>query len=85
VTDNASTLQIGSFATKTGGGVSALLGNQNVFAGVFGTGRACCSIAAQFFTGEAGAVPEPMTWSLLVAGFAMVGVAARRRPVAVTA
>lgn len=85
VTDNASTLKIGSFATKTEGGVSALLGNQNVFAGVFGTGRACCSIAAQFFTGEAGAVPEPMTWSLLVAGFAMVGVAARRRPVAATA
>lgn len=31
------------------------------------------------------AVPEPATWSLLIAGFAMVGVAARRRSRAVAA
>ena len=37
--------------------------------------------------GEAltGAVPEPATWSMLLAGFVTVGVAARRRRVAVTA
>jgi len=86
VSDNGNTLQIGSLSTKTEGGVSALLEDQHVTGGSFSTTpRYCCSIAAQFFTGETGGVPEPMTWSLLVAGFAMVGVAARRRSVAVAA
>jgi len=85
VSDSGNTLQIGSLSTKTEGGVSALLGNQNVTGGSFSTSTFCCSVAAQFFTGETGGVPEPMTWSLLVAGFAMVGIAARRRSVAVAA
>ena len=33
----------------------------------------------------AGAVPEPASWALLIAGFAMTGVALRRRPVSVAA
>lgn len=33
------------------------------------------------FTFGAGAVPEPATWAMLIAGFGMVGVAARRRKV----
>jgi len=32
-----------------------------------------------------GAVPEPASWMLMIAGFGLVGVAARRRPAAVTA
>ena len=85
VSDNGNTLQIGSLSTKTEGGVSLLHGNQNVTGGSFSPQTNCCGVAAQFFTGETGGVPEPMTWSLLVAGFAMVGVAARRRSVAFAA
>ncbi len=33
----------------------------------------------------AGAVPEPATWGLMIAGFGLVGVAARRRRTTVTA
>lgn len=70
---------IGSLSTKSEGGVTALLENQNVIDNVFSTNRACCSVPAQFFTGEVAVVPEPMTWSLMITGFALVGAAARRR------
>lgn len=79
VSNDGSTLQIGSFGTKTENGISALLGNQNVIGGTFGTGQFCCSIATQFFTGEGAVVPEPMSWSMLLVGFALVGGVARRR------
>lgn len=32
-----------------------------------------------FVAGDGGAVPEPATWALMIAGFGLVGVAARRR------
>ena len=32
-----------------------------------------------------GAVPEPASWAMLIAGFGLVGVAARRRKIAVAA
>ena len=82
VSDAGSTLHIGSFGTKTEGGISALLGNQNVNGGTFSTNNFCCSIAAQFYTGEATGVPEPMSWALMLTGFAMVGGVARRRTAA---
>ena len=72
-------LAIGSFSTKTENGISALLGNQNVNNGVFNTGSNCCAVAAQFF----GTVPEPMTWSMMIIGFGIVGTAARRHIMAI--
>lgn len=43
-------------------------------------------LRVEFLSSDAGAVPEPATWATLVAGFALVGVAARRRrPAIVTA
>lgn len=68
-------LVIGSFSTKTENGISALLGNQNVMNNAFSTSSACCAVAAQFF----GTVPEPMTWSMMIIGFGIVGTAARRQ------
>lgn len=82
ISDDAGTLQIGSLGTKTEGGISALLGNQNVFGGSFSTATFCCSVAAQFYTGETTGVPEPMSWALMLTGFAMVGGVARRRAAA---
>ena len=84
ITDSTDARVIGSSQTKTEGGISALLGNQNVNNGVFSTGQACCAVAAQFFVGETSTIPEPMSWSLMLVGFAMVGSVARRRS-AVTA
>ncbi len=68
-------LVIGSLSTKTENGISALLGNQNVDNNVFSTNSFCCAVAAQFF----GTVPEPMTWSMMIIGFGVVGAAARRQ------
>jgi hypothetical protein len=40
---------------------------------------------AFFLTGEGGVIPEPATWAMLIAGFGLVGAAARRRRTTATA
>jgi hypothetical protein len=45
-----------------------------------GTGSAPST--TDFVLGTAGGVPEPATWAMLIAGFGLVGAAARRRGVA---
>ena len=34
---------------------------------------------AAYFNGSGGVIPEPATWAMMIAGFGMVGAAARRR------
>jgi hypothetical protein len=49
--------------------------------GLCGTGQTCGIIEGP----EAGAVPEPASWALMIAGFSLMGAALRRRPVAIKA
>jgi hypothetical protein len=43
-------------------------------------------LRVEFTSSDASVVPEPATWALMILGFGMVGVAARRsRPVAIAA
>lgn len=63
----------GAATTVTGAGVY-LAG----FGGIGtwdGNGRA----HAFYLVGEAGVIPEPATWVMLITGFGLVGMAARRR------
>lgn len=65
-------------STKSQNGIHALTQIQYVTDGRFSTHLAVGgSIAAQFFAGEVAAVPEPMTWSLMIVGFGLVGAALR--------
>ena len=42
-------------------------------------GRSISTSGSATFSGPAGAVPEPATWAMMLAGFGMIGFAARRR------
>ena len=80
-----------SFPSTPGGKVS-FGGNTGFFVAKGGTIDFGVNNAGSFYNDSTGlsatitgGVPEPMTWSLLVAGFALVGVAARRRSTTVAA
>jgi hypothetical protein len=68
----------------TSGGVDALVIGQNSFELInFGAIR---NVTAGFATTSVTAsVPEPLSWALMVVGFGLVGVAARRRTTALPA
>jgi hypothetical protein len=44
-----------------------------------GPGVSYTSDSGVFLTGGAGAVPEPASWAMMIAGFALAGAAARVR------
>ena len=73
-----------------GGGLTPLNKPGSFFTDVFGINQT--GQVTGFYLDPTGAhgfiatpVPEPAAWTLMIAGFGLVGVAARRRPAAVTA
>ncbi|MFZ4690312.1 MAG: PEPxxWA-CTERM sorting domain-containing protein [Polymorphobacter sp.] len=76
----------GSVLYSDGGGPvrytanNAGFANATIFSSDFGP-----TLSRTYSVSVAGTVPEPATWGLLLVGFGMVGVAARRRSAAVTA
>jgi hypothetical protein len=51
----------------------------------FGTGTDGWGLVATFNGDFGGVIPEPATWAMMIAGFGLVGAAARRRRAAATA
>jgi hypothetical protein len=79
--NNVSDSSITTYATAAG---SATETSQSDNSGHFSNSRLQAASFAIDGTVD-GAVPEPASWMLMIAGFGLVGFAARRRPAAVTA
>lgn len=84
---------LGSTGTLTGrwginnvsaGGITALSNNANFnnFANPTTGGYAGVVPYIQLVDGSTGAIPEPASWALMIAGFGLVGAVARRRALA---